>query len=463
MSRHYRIINKHTIVNILFPLTLATTGAIGTIGCSNHYTLPSESRVVVASKDLPSYNPKNFSKNSTNLGRKNKLRNEDQLIIKAIFLENGGAYKESNKFYALLYRETQKEEYLLKEINTAYLAGITSPNIDKLKHYTQKHPDNFQAQRLLLSFYLKEKQLEKAKEVGASLVEKSNKAIDFELAANPYIFAQEYEKSVEYLTQAYNKTFNEDILLKIVTIKINYLKNVNAAIADLERHRREHECSEKICIQLAAIYAQQHNPQKLISIYKTLYEKTHKEIYFEKTIESYLFNKELDNAISYLETKTLHQDLLYSLYMEQKSYGKAHNLAVQLSQKTNQSKWYAESAISEYESLTDKKDKEGLHEVMQNFEKAFELGEKNPVYFNYYGYTLIDNNIDIQKGIKNIQKALKEEPANSYFLDSLAWGYYKINNCQSSYETMKKVVEVEGLKDPEIVEHWNAINTKCKQ
>ncbi|CAA6809055.1 MAG: Unknown protein [uncultured Sulfurovum sp.] len=450
MSWNHKII--HNIIIILFVLF-----TFYFIGCTT-YSVPSNSKVIVPKEDLVSYNPKNFSKN-----KNKKLRNEDQLIIKAIFLEEQGAYKQSNEFYALLYELTQKEEYLLKELNTAHQAGIVSKNLNSLKAYTKKNPDNLQAQRLLLSFYLKNKEFEKAKTIGENLTKLSKEAVDFELAANPHIFTGEYKTSLKYLKKAYKQTLNEDILLKIVTIQVNYLQNIDEAIAILEQHRVTQGCSEKICLQLVSIYASKHEATKLITLYKALYTKTNKDIYVEKIIESYLLNQQLEAAITYLEKTKKYLSLLYSLYMEKKSYIKANKLTKTLLKQTNDPRWYAESAISLYESLLDKNNKVELQKVVDEFEQALNLGEKSPIYLNYYGYTLIDKNINVQKGLRIVKEALKKEPENTYFLDSLAWGNYKLNNCEKAYPIMKKVVEVEGLQEKEIIEHWNAIHQKCKK
>ena len=456
MSWNHRIINKRTIIAIFVPL------AFYTIGCST-YSVPSESKIVIAKEDLNSYNPKNFPKEYGQSNIEQKLKNEDQLIIQAIFLEEQRAYKQSNEFYALLYQETKKEEYLLKEVTTAHLAGSVSKNLDDFKIYVEENPSNLQAQRLLLSFYLKDKKFNQAKVIGNNLTQQSKQAVDFELAANPYIFSGEYEASLKYLQEAYDKTLNEDILLKIVTIQINYLQNIDDAIQALESHKNQQGCSEKICLQLIGIYSQQHNIPKIIPIYKELHKATKKEIYAEKIIESYLMDKNLNAAIDYLEGESANYTLLYSLYMEQKSYVKANKLAKLLITKTNDPKWYAESAISFYESLSNKDDKEQLNKIVNDFEKALKLGEKNPVYLNYYGYTLIDKELDVPKGLSIIEEALAQEPGNTYFLDSLAWGYYKLGNCEKAYPAMKKVIEVEGLNEEEIIEHWNAIDSKCKK
>ncbi|CAA6822311.1 MAG: Unknown protein [uncultured Sulfurovum sp.] len=454
MSWNHKIIHKAIIV--LFVLL-----AFYLIGCTT-YSLPSKSKVIVAKEDLSTYNPKNFSEEAQKKKRQ-KLKNEDELIIKAIFLEEEGAYKQSHQFYALLYELTKKEEYLLKELNTAHQAGIISKNLNNLKAYTQKYPKNLQAQRLLLSFYLKNQEYDKAKEIGNNLTKTSVQPVDFELAANPYIFTGDYETSLAYLKQAYTKTSNEDILLKIVTIQINYLHKINDAIESLEMHRQTVGCSEKICLQLLGIYASKSELSKLIPLYKELYTSTKKEIYIEKVIESYLLNQDLNAAIDYLEKTNSKHSLLYSLYMEQKSYLKANKLTRILLKKSKNPRWYAEFAISLYESLPNKNNKVQLEKVIDNFEQAFNNGEKSPVYLNYYGYTLIDNDLDIPKGLKIIEEALVQEPENTYFLDSLAWGYYKLNNCEKAYPNMKKVVEVEGLNEKEIIEHWDAIHKKCKE
>ena len=431
--------------------------ALYLVGCSSTYHVPDSSKVVISKEELSTYNPKNFSKKKKN----QSIPNEDELIIKAIWLEEQHNYRDSNRFYAELYDKTHREEYLLKELTTAHYAGVLSKNIPELKMYIAEHPNNLQAKRLLLSFNLQRKKFNQAKVIGEELVQQSKQAIDYELVANPYIFTADYPKAVSLLEKAYQSTKNEDILLKIVAIEINYLHQIDKAIARLEEHRQNEGCSEKICLQLVSIYVQQNRVEKLIPIYKSLAIATKKEIYIEKLIESYLYSKDLKGAINFLETEYHNDTLLYSLYMENKVYNKAHALAQKLLKTTNDPKWYAESAISLYESLANNNDKEALNQVVEAFEKALSSGVKNPVYLNYYGYTLIDKNIDINKGIDIIKKALEQEPENTYFMDSLAWGEYKLGECEKAYKTMKKVVDVEGLKEKEIIEHWDAINNQC--
>ena len=102
-----------------------------------------------------------------------------------------------------------------------------------------------------------------------------------------------------------------------------------------------------------------------------------------------------------------------------------------------------------------------IEKVVNYFDKALAGGIDDSIYLNYYGYTLIDKNIDIKKGMKIISDALVQQPDNTYYLDSLAWGHYKEKQCKKAYKMMKKVVDMEGLDEPEIAEHWDAIQ-KCQ-
>ena len=452
MPRNYRLSNSITITISLFV-------ALSVVGCSNY----TPNSTVVAKDKLAEYNPKHFSNKKVTASSIKHVKNEDELIIRAIWYEQQGDFKHSNELYNKLYKETNNEEYLLKATMTALYTGKKLKNIAKLKEYAEERPNDIQLQRVLLSSLLNEKKYEEAKTVAKSLISKSTQAIDYELSANPYIYTADYKEAVRLLTEAYKKTYNEDILIKISTLLANYMKDVPAAIARLEEHRVSRGCGEKICLQLLDIYAQQNDIDKIISLYKSLYDETKDEIYAEKLIDAYLFKKEYKKAIDFLKNKYDNKELLYALYIDKKDYKNAVEVSKALLKETKNPKWYAESAMALFESAKDKNDKAMLNEVVSSFEKAIDQGVENSVYLNYYGYTLIDKEIDIPKGIMIIKKALKTEPENTYYMDSLAWGYYKLGECDDAYTIMKKVIDIEGLKEKELIEHWDAISKKCKR
>lgn len=153
---------------------------------------------------------------------------------------------------------------------------------------------------------------------------------------------------------------------------------------------------------------------------------------------------------------------MFELYKSKKDLSKALLLTDALYASDKRSKWIAEKGVLLFENAKDKNDKKMIASVLKQFEKAMQLGNDDSIYLNYYGYTLIDKEVDVKKGMKIIEDALVQQPENTYYLDSLAWGYYKERDCDKAYKLMKRVVDEEGLQEQEIEEHWHAIK-QCKE
>lgn len=164
--------------------------------------------------------------------------------------------------------------------------------------------------------------------------------------------------------------------------------------------------------------------------------------------------------ISFLEKYPVDDPLLLQIYTRYKNYAKASVLAQKLYEESSDVGYLAQSAIFEYEGSKNKNDKAMLAKVLEKLKETLEL-EENSLNLNYLGYIMIDHEIDIKEGMKYIRKALKLEPNSAYYLDSLAWGYYKLGNCDKAYSIIDKVRKMEGGDDPEVKLHYETIK-KCK-
>ena len=131
-----------------------------------------------------------------------------------------------------------------------------------------------------------------------------------------------------------------------------------------------------------------------------------------------------------------------------KLYGNSNNLD-----------YLAQQAILEFETASDKK--LVLNSVVIKLKRALEKLD-NHVYQNYLAYILIDFDMDVKKGVYLVKKALEKESNNIAYIDTLAWGEYKLKNCQEAFKQMKKVVDEIGLDDAEIKMHWQKIK-ECKK
>ncbi|MDM5271042.1 hypothetical protein PGH07_02495 [Sulfurovum sp. zt1-1] len=391
------------------------------------------------------------------------LINEDTMIIKALFFDEQMAYEYSRPIYGALFDKTGEEEFLFREMRSALLSRtFINESIKRLETWDKKHPDTLDAKRLLIPLYLTANNGERAQEESMYLLERSQQAIDLELASNALLYNAQFERALQLLKRVYDETLHEGILLRVTTIMDEYTGQRKEAIALLETHRRMHISSKNVYLKLLKLYMKENDINGLISTYEALYDVEGDEEYVRKIIDAYVYKRDLEGATAFLEKhRDGHEDILYDLYKATRSYEKAILLVDHFYSQDKDAKWLAEKGILLFEQAEDKDDRKMLEEVISQFEKAIALGVDDSVYLNYYGYTLIDKEFDIKKGISIVEDALKQQPDNTFYLDSLAWGYYKQNECKKAYELMKKVVDREGLEQEEINDHWNAIQ-KCK-
>jgi tetratricopeptide (TPR) repeat protein len=392
-----------------------------------------------------------------------QMISEDELIVRGLLYTEYRSYENSRRVFGELYDMTKEKEYLFREMASSLLGRThISESIKRLKQFDQTHPDMLDVKRLLIPLYLTNQQVKEAKTEAKYLIERSDKASDLDLAANPYLYSGEFKKVVDLLQRAYEKSNNEDVLLRMVTIMDEYTGQRRRAIQFLETHRRMNVVtSNDVYFKLLALYVKENDVDGVLSTYLALYENDRSEEYLDKIIKAYAFKGDIAGAISFLEKEHAGEKTLYQLYKSKKIFNKALVLAQKFYEKEKDPKWLAEIAILTYEQAKDKNDQKMIEKVVKTFDKAIKLGVDDSIYLNYYGYTLIDKDIDVKKGMQILKDALNQQPDNTYYLDSLAWGYYKEGECQKAYDMMKKVVAQEGLKEPEIAAHWEAIK-KCK-
>jgi len=391
-----------------------------------------------------------------------RMISEDEMIVQGLFFNEYKAYEKSREVFAKLYDDTGAKEYLFKEMTSALMAGShIKSSIKRLKAWDEKNPNTLEAKRLLIPLYLTNRQIKKAKTEAKYLIEASDRPMDLDLASNPYLYSGEFKKALALLEKAYEKSSNEDVLLRMAVIMDEYTNERKKAIQLLEAHRRMNLIvSNQLYFKLLSLYIKENNIDGILEIYKVLYEKDKQDKYLTKIIEAYTYKSDIDGAIAYLEKNGNSDKILYDLYKRKKYFDKALKLVNKFYSEDHDPKWLAEKAILTFEKAKNKDNKKMIAMVVKYFDKAISEGVDDSLYLNYYGYTLIDKNIDIKKGMKIISDALAQQPDNTYYLDSLAWGYYKEKACKKAYDMMKKVIDMEGLDEPEIAEHWKAIQ-KC--
>ena len=389
---------------------------------------------------------------------------EDSLIVRGLLNEEYNFFDRSIRVFLELYDRTGKVDYLVQAARDGMMeGGDNAAIIARLQRWVAKdaaRSRNRQPVRLLVALYARSGALEKAERVSDRWLSQSDDPQDLLLAATLKMDLKKYAEAVKLLERAYGKSMDEKTLLQIATLQVKYLHQPQKAITLLENHlKMKAKSGAEVYFKLIGLYAGEKRLDKVLELYKKLYEIHPRKALLEKIIKLSLYTRDFDGLIRFLEARPGNEELLYMLYKEQNRYDKAIALAKERYAQTHKPKWLAEEAILIYEEAKAKKKitPQLLKRFRELFDRALEEGADESLYLNYYGYTLIDHDLDLDRGIALVRKALEQQPKNSYYLDSLAWGLYKKGRCAEARKIMEKVMATGEIKEPEIEMHWKKI------
>ncbi len=395
---------------------------------------------------------------------------EDALIVRGLLKEEATRYREAQKIFLELYRLTAKPEYLYQAAREAMMPGgdpeRVLPLLRRLVETKGLKEDRLPV-RLLVALYARKGALREAEPVVKRWLATSNDPRDLKLAATVAADLGHYEEAVALLQKAYLKNRDEKLLLDEVTLLQKKLHDPDRAIRLLETHLRlDPEASVAVYFKLIELYARRNDLAKVQELYKKLYEKDPQDYFLKKIIKLSLYRRDFEGLARFLEKHPDgNEELLYTLYKELDRFDKAIALAHRRYQETGKPKWLAEEAILTYEKA--RKAKQITPDLLRRFQRLFDRALKEGVdeslYLNYYGYTLIDHDLDVQRGMALVRQALKQQPDNPFYLDSLAWGLYKEGRCAEAQKVMQKVIAAEGIKEPEIRMHAESIRRCLEQ
>jgi lipopolysaccharide biosynthesis regulator YciM len=183
----------------------------------------------------------------------------------------------------------------------------------------------------------------------------------------------------------------------------------------------------------------------------------------EAIVRIYSYQNDMVHLKQFLEEHHTDDALLLKLYVNAKEYGRASALAQLLYEENGDATYLGQSAIFAFEGAEDKTDPELIADVIDKLKQAVK-GEEDPLMLNYLGYLLIDNDVDPEAGIVYVEAALEQEPDSPFYLDSLAWGYYKLGRCEEADAVMTKVLKaMHGEEDKELEKHLKAISECLKK
>jgi tetratricopeptide (TPR) repeat protein len=136
-------------------------------------------------------------------------------------------------------------------------------------------------------------------------------------------------------------------------------------------------------------------------------------------------------------------------------YEKSHNYsemskALDAAEKLSQDKADKATILFMRGSMYEREKKYDQAEKM--FRQVLETDASNASALNYLGYMLADQNVRLQEAQELINRAVRIEPNNYAFLDSLGWVYYRLNRLDEAERQLTRSLQLMS-KDPTIHDH----------
>jgi len=391
---------------------------------------------------------------------------EDELIVFALEFEKMKSYNKSVDIYMELFTKTNRYLYLTRALKLNLEQKNYKKVIELARNNINESSNEYEnIIRIYIRALNKLKKYDLALKNSNELLSKYNNSKNYEIIGDIHYLKKNYDKAVGYYESAYASDYKPRTLLNLVNILYSFLNEKEKALSYLETHIRLHGDELVINYKLLSIYQEQKDIDGIISILKRIYYKYKKDqnkVPMTKTSEiliSYLEKKDINLAIEFLKKENINLEKLLTLYKQTNQIKKALDVIMAIYKQSGNIDLLAQVAILEFESAKDKR--KVIPNVVKKLKEVLAVLD-NHIYQNYLGYILIDFDINIKKGLEYVNMALKKAPNNIAYIDSLAWGQYKSNNCKNAYTNMKKVVDEVGLEDKEIKLHWKKIK-ECQK
>ncbi|MDP3023517.1 MAG: hypothetical protein Q8N01_00400 [Sulfuricurvum sp.] len=369
----------------------------------------------------------------------------------------------ASAYYKHLYEKTEQKEYLYNSLRMYEGVKETALFSKAVKEALAKDPEDKILLRFQLISLLKEGHYSEAYHEAFILSRQTKESSDYLLSAEALLKLGNYQSGYNELKKAYEITYDEETADRMSLIMYTQLGQKEEAIRFLKEHIGAHGNSKIIGKRLGSLYADSGALEDAVQMYEAAYEISNDPLIAQEAVKIYVYRQESQKLRILLEKSEVNDPLLLELYVREKEFKKASVLAHKLFKRDGNPLYLAQSSVFEYEAATDHNDSGLLKKVIEGLKQANEQME-DPLYLNYLGYLMIDHDLGVDEGMKYVQKALDKHPDSPFYLDSLAWGKYKLGECAEALRLIRQVKSMIGTDEQEVKEHLKAIeNCKTKE
>lgn len=385
--------------------------------------------------------------------------NEDAYILEALDALDNNDDKKALEAYKILYQNTKKPEYLKEQIFAQMRLGNEKEALNLINEFEKVIPNNLEI--LKAKAFLLKNDIDATLEIYKVIVKLEDNDSNNVVLANLYTIKNDLQNAKKHLLRAYQLNSQEGILLLIASIDLK--NNTWESSLSLIKSHFESEMSEQFANSLLEVGANFDSIKELESLYLYYFDKSKTTINAKNLAKLYFFTNDIDKITALSQEFGVGYDFLIDIYITKKDYKNARITAKKALEITGKKHYLGVLAIIDFEDTNSDEGKRQIApKVTRNLATALS-DEPNHIFYNYLGYLLIDYDIDVKNGVEYVKKALEYLPDNPAYLDSLAWGYYKLQQCELAKDTMDKIPEEIKRQEAEIKEHLDAINQCLKK
>lgn len=408
---------------------------------------------------------------------------EDSYLFEAIEYEAQNQFDKARDLYLVLYEETKKLEYFKEAIILSSTLNNPNATLDFANEYIAKGGQkDLVIHKIFLDSYLKLGLTQEALQEAKIIAKSEDSALLNDILGSLYATLGDFNNALIRFESAYKTSQSQDVLQKIVAVYLSQSQK-EKALKLLDSHIETYGCFGSFCKFSIEVYGKFSQLPKIENIFEKSFQAQPTIENAQNLLLIYAHQKKFKQASQIASQFPFKPEILLELYIAQQDYANAAKQAKYAYDENKNPYFLALEQIYTFES-SNKKDKNAIANITQNLKNAIKLMQtpnkdipkderidtalqnsqsaELGFLFNFLGYLMIDYDIDVQEGIEYVKKALEISPRNPAYLDSLAWGYYKIKDCENAAKTFKLIPQEDIKKEKELQEHKKIID-KCFQ
>lgn len=397
--------------------------------------------------------------------------NEDDALNDALNAVDAKNYAQARDLYLVLYEESGKIEYLRESILMSGLLDDPNGAIGLIQSFYKKNSQyDLEVEKVLADSYLKLGDVKNSILTIEKIKEKENSPLVHEILGGLYMQVKRFDEALKEFNALYDSTHSEESLEKIIAVYLNTQRM--GLIGDLlDTHLEKYGCSQDLCKRSIEFYIKTKQLSRVEKILAQIEERSPTIQNATNLIAVYAYQKKFDEALKIAKKYPLNRSIVLELYIGNQDFKKASEISEVIYKEENKPEYLIFSQMYLFEALKPQISKEDIVSILSKLQKGIQEFRQESAqdtgmfasYLNFAGYLMIDYEIAVKEGMNYVQEALRIDPENAEFIDSLAWGHYKLGQCDEARKEFAKIPQDKILDNVDLREHKKLLSSCVAQ